>query len=44
MCNFAGEGINKLYFPIFIPIGILGNFLAFMVRLFKLTSCTDTFV
>ena len=29
---FPGDGIQKLYFPILVPVGIVGNFLSFMVR------------
>ena len=38
MCHFGanfllvlGDAINKYYFPIFIPIGITGNILSFLV-------------
>ena len=34
----VGDGINKVYFPVFIPIGILGNILSFVVRLLKTYS------
>ena len=29
--HFSGEALNKYYFPILIPIGILGNILSFLV-------------
>ena len=28
----SGEGINKSYFPILVPVGIVGNILSFLVR------------
>ena len=31
--TIVGDGINKVYFTIFIPIGIAGNTLSFLVRL-----------
>lgn len=32
--NIAGHEINNVYFPIFVPIGVIGNILSFMVRSF----------
>ena len=28
----SGEGINQVYFPILVPIGVVGNVLSFLVR------------
>ena len=28
---FSGDFINRYYFPVFIPIGIVGNILSFLV-------------
>ena len=29
--TILGEGINKAYFPILVPVGVLGNILSFLV-------------
>ena len=29
---FSGEALNKYYFPTFVPAGVVGNLLSFMVR------------
>ena len=29
---FSGDGLNKIFFPIFTPIGVVGNILSFLVR------------
>ena len=29
---FAGVVINEVYLPILVPIGVIGNFLSFLVR------------
>ena len=35
--NFLpGEAINKYYFPVLVPVGLIGNILSFLVRLNKL--------
>ena len=31
---FLGNGINKVYFPVFVPVGVTGNILSFLVRQF----------
>ena len=28
----SGDVINKVYFPILVPVGIIGNLLSFLVR------------
>ena len=28
----AGDGLNQFYIPILVPIGLVGNFLSFLVR------------
>ena len=33
VCIFTGEGINRSYFLILVPIGVLGNTLSFLVSL-----------
>ena len=33
-CYFAAEALKQFYFPILVPVGIIGNFLSFLVRLF----------
>ena len=30
--SFIGEGIEQVYFPIIVPIGVIGNILSFLVR------------
>ena len=28
---FSGEGINKVYLPALVPVGVIGNVLSFLV-------------
>ena len=35
---FEGTFINKYYFPVFIPIGIMGNILSFLVSVLTVTK------
>ena len=49
-CNFnkeiyiLGEVIDKIYFPVLIPIGIIGNFLSFLVSQIPQSFFSDTFL
>ena len=42
----SGDVINKMYFPILVPVGVIGNFLSFLVRtylylkLYKMSTVT----
>ena len=29
---FSGQDINQVYFPILVPVGVIGNILSFLVR------------
>ena len=33
LASFTGEGLKQFFLPIFIPIGVTGNFLSFLVSL-----------
>ena len=30
--TFQGDGINRMYFPVFVPVGVTGNILSFFVN------------
>ena len=32
LLRFSGNFINRYYFPVFVPIGVIGNILSFVVR------------
>ena len=32
--SFTGDVIKQFYLPILVPIGVVGNFLSFLVRIF----------
>ena len=34
LCSSSGDGINKSYFPVLVPVGVIGNILSFLVRLY----------
>ena len=34
--HFAGNIIDKVYFPILVPVGVSGNFLSLLVSTYKL--------
>ena len=29
---YLGDGINRIYFPVFVPVGVTGNILSFLVN------------
>ena len=35
---FTGEAINQFYFPILVPVGVIGNILSFLVSTFETGS------
>ena len=39
-----GVGLNKMYFPIMIPPGVIGNILSFLVLLFFKHLCVVLFI
>ena len=30
-CGFVGDIVNKMWFPIIVPVGVVGNALSFLV-------------
>ena len=36
MVLLSGDFVNKYYFPVFVPIGVTGNILSFLVSTFEI--------